>query len=675
MGNTWTLTPSPDGKQAYTSGWFGEAVRIFDRDPTTGRVTPRTGAANCYKQTPSAGDCTQVKGMAEPLDVLVTPNGKFVYVVGWGSSTGTASVAAFSRNATTGRLTQLPGTKACIGAAAGCTPGIAMDRGLNLYMSPDGHNIYETAQTANGAIAILTVNPDGSLSQLPGIDGCVTPGGDDGNGHPNTCTPGTAVGLSYQLAITPDGKFLYDVSQSDSAVTVFQRDTTSGALTQKNGVFGCISQSGNSGACTPEPHLGSNRSVMISRDSTGKLVYALGGSTIVQFTRNTNGTLTFKQCWSETGTDGCLDANGVSDLQSGAISPDGKLLVAKNDDSGGTGGISFFNIDQTTGLLTQRPGTAGCATQNGSTFSGGGQCAVVPALGGEGTVKFASNLLLNYGGFQNGSAVVFDRDFRPTCAGGSVGVPFNTATLVGLNCSDVNHDALSFHITQAPGAGLLGAIDTPNKRLFYNPFLGFTGDDLFKFTATARGVTSAPAQITLHVAGPGGGGGGGAVDADRDGYPAGIDCDDSNANIHPNAHEVRGNNTDENCDGKALPFLDLNSTVLPTWSVAGAKTTAAAFQLKNLKKGWKVQLSCKGKGCPFKTKKIKNKKVKKGSFNAVKKFGSKRTFRAGSTLTVKFTAPRFNTKFSIFKFKTSPHLPKGTARCQTRGKRKLRACH
>ena len=68
-------------------------------------------------------------------------------------------------------------------------------------------------------------------------------------------------------------------------------------------------------------------------------------------------------------------------------------------------------------------------------------------------------------------------------------------------------------------------------------------------------------------------------------------------------------------------------------------------------KGFKVQIRCSGKKCPFKRVSPKL-KAKKGSANvlpALKK--SQRHFRAGQTIEVWVSAPGFNTKVARFLLK------------------------
>jgi hypothetical protein len=44
-------------------------------------------------------------------------------------------------------------------------------------------------------------------------------------------------------------------------------------------------------------------------------------------------------------------------------------------------------------------------------------------------------------------------------------------------------------------------------------------------------------------------GGNGGIDFDQDGYPAGPDCNDKNAKIHPGAPETPKDGVDSNCNG------------------------------------------------------------------------------------------------------------------------------
>ncbi|MEZ4237830.1 MAG: putative metal-binding motif-containing protein [Myxococcota bacterium] len=74
------------------------------------------------------------------------------------------------------------------------------------------------------------------------------------------------------------------------------------------------------------------------------------------------------------------------------------------------------------------------------------------------------------------------------------------------------------------------------------------------------GATGGPEGFPLDGTGttvPGGTTPGGAVDLDRDGYPAGEDCDDADPGVHPGAEEDVGG-ADRDCDGwtdPAGPFL------------------------------------------------------------------------------------------------------------------------
>ena len=121
------------------------------------------------------------------------------------------------------------------------------------------------------------------------------------------------------------------------------------------------------------------------------------------------------------------------------------------------------------------------------------------------------------------------------------------------------------------------------------------------------------------------------------------------------------------------PLADLDSTVLTFWSVAGRKLTLQSLLLRHLHKGWKATVTCKGTRCPFRSRALRPRQPNRGTLQAIKLLGRKRTFRAGSTVTVRITAPGFNARLVIFKLRAGK-LPRGVARCQSAGQTRLRAC-
>src|SRR5262249_44368620 len=94
--------------------------------------------------------------------VSVSPDGLNLYAAAQGIVGGSNAVTIFSRNTTTGVLTQLSGLAGCIsldGTGGSCAVGTAMDGALSIQTSPDGKNVYATAYVEGSVLAFNRVLP------------------------------------------------------------------------------------------------------------------------------------------------------------------------------------------------------------------------------------------------------------------------------------------------------------------------------------------------------------------------------------------------------------------------------------------------------------------------------------------------------------------------------------
>lgn len=132
--------------------------------------------------------------------VALSPDGRHVYVAG---GVGNA-VAAFSRNATTGKLEFLEAQVDGVGGVDGLAAA------WSVAVSPDGANVYATGMeddavavfardAASGRLAFVEAQFDGAS----GVDG---------------------LGGAWLVAVSPDGASVYGAGASDDAIAVFRRE-------------------------------------------------------------------------------------------------------------------------------------------------------------------------------------------------------------------------------------------------------------------------------------------------------------------------------------------------------------------------------------------------------------------------------------------------------------------
>jgi len=259
-------------------------------------------------------------------------------------------------------------------------------------------------------VGILTFAPEasaaiGDLTQKPGTAGCIS---EDGTG--GACADGTALDQPRSVTVSPDGTSAYVASFNSDAVAVFDRDAATGALTQKPGTAGCISEDGTGGACANGVALNGAVSVTVSPDGTSAYVASFNSDAVAVYDRDAaTGELTQKpptaSCIAEIAVPGgaCADGIALNGARSVTVSPDGKNVYVTSLDSHA---VAVFDRDPTTGALTQKPGTAGCVSESGT----GGACADGMALDGALSVVVSLDGASAYVASEVSDAVaVFDR--------------------------------------------------------------------------------------------------------------------------------------------------------------------------------------------------------------------------------------------------------------------------
>src|SRR5262249_47619489 len=120
----------------------------------------------------------------------------------------------------------------------------------------------------------------GALSQLPGLDGCVTDGG-----IPGVCAAGKALNGPRGVAVSRDGRDVYVGSGGSDAAAVFARDPDTGRPSRLPGTDGCVSETGSGGACADGKALKSAGNVAVSNDGKSVYVASLSSGAVAVFAR------------------------------------------------------------------------------------------------------------------------------------------------------------------------------------------------------------------------------------------------------------------------------------------------------------------------------------------------------------------------------------------------------
>jgi DNA-binding beta-propeller fold protein YncE len=330
---------SPDGKSVYVASQRSAAVARFVRNPTTGAITQPAGEAGCISQPTESGaePCADGHGLGSPFSLTVSPDGKSVYVTGYAYGT----VARLNRNPTTGAISQPAGAAGCISEdGTDLLGGICADgHGLGYFpfavtVSPDNKSVYVAGYS--GVMRLNRNTTTGAISQPAGTAGCVS---EDGAGP---CQNGHALEDPYSVVVSPDGKDVYVASTSSDAVTTFDRDPTTGAISQPQG--NCISESGAGGGCQDGRGLNGAQGLSVSPDGKSLYLGAADSEAVARIDRRADGRISQPDgpagCINRDGSDDCADGHGFGTYYSTAVAPGGRNVYVA---SGFKGSVMRFN--------------------------------------------------------------------------------------------------------------------------------------------------------------------------------------------------------------------------------------------------------------------------------------------------------------------------------------------
>ena len=284
-----TLTVSPDGATVYAASTsFSNAVLIFDRDPSTGDLTQKSGDAGCIADDTTLADvttCAEGVALGNPGSVSVSPDGDNVYVASFGSD----AISVFDRD-TSGALTQKPGADGCIAedntvdGVTTCADGIGLDHVVGGEVSPDGSSAYFVASHSDAISIFERDNDTGVLTQRLEADGCIAE--DNTVAELTTCTDGVGLSGALGIAFSGDQRSAYVSSSRSDAVAIFDLDDGTGGLTQKPALSGCISETGTGGACTDGRALDGAGDVIVSPDGSSVYTTASFSDAVAVFDRD-----------------------------------------------------------------------------------------------------------------------------------------------------------------------------------------------------------------------------------------------------------------------------------------------------------------------------------------------------------------------------------------------------
>lgn len=288
---------SPSGRLLYTAAPTAGRVAAFRVDASPETISVGGGIAETSVAVPGA---SRLAVTPFTPDGTVLARRASLYA----TSIVEDSITAFDVSESDIEVQPTLGLARIVQNAASCIPTATRECLANLVnprgvaTSPDGRHVYVAVESSSRIAVFTRLIGSAVINRVQELV-------DDGNGGPLLANP-------FDVAVSPDGRFVYALSGTEDGITIFSRDAGTGLLTFVGTVPQGIDADG----------IGGGRSVEVSPDGIG-LYYVNSAAQVVVFARNTaTGLLTFDR----------RVGGGFSGLTSVglAISPDSEHVYVQN---------------------------------------------------------------------------------------------------------------------------------------------------------------------------------------------------------------------------------------------------------------------------------------------------------------------------------------------------------
>jgi 6-phosphogluconolactonase (cycloisomerase 2 family) len=289
---------SPDGRNVYVGSLDSAAVVAFARG-AGGGLDPLHGRGGCVQGRPLSSDagpsCLEHAALNAVASVAVSPDGRSVYALSYGSGALEDSLVALTRDRRTGRLAPVPagrggcvvplGSKRCPVHAAGLRGASAV------AVSPDGRFVYVASQLSSAVVAFVRNRATGGLRPVAGAGGCVQDAGTPPpSGDIGCAVKSPALRGARSLALSADGRFAYIASFDPGAVAVLVRNRSTGTLAPLQGSGACLVPTGGSapteGACGKVDGLRGAGAVALAPSGRSLYIATISGNSLLRVDRD-----------------------------------------------------------------------------------------------------------------------------------------------------------------------------------------------------------------------------------------------------------------------------------------------------------------------------------------------------------------------------------------------------